>query len=624
MNIYNLHQKIIHLVIDDFDNNASKIDIEEYLNENIFTKNLQPQITNIVKIITNTWGTYIEKKKQITLLPDDRRANTNIDDLHTNAGLSEFDTPSIKENGDHNKDYSSTRKSSTSISNNENTSHSTGESEKLNTEKFQEINSVPPESERTAKNSDGILTTFESASPEEIKPDFEFCELPQITLITDPMPVIEPQPNVIPSTKKQSDLCDKIINSELQAWPGNVSFQLPNASVGQAYDVDINSLIKIYDFIVEAVIFTKNIGLDFDLTTGHLSGIPIKDGNHDVRILFTVKNNKNRYFITNKFIINPDPRNLWKNIPSDQNGIYSKPDEEGQFIAGSDGFSLIAGSKRGRSHAQNGTFRDDDFFIYSRDDGWQIAVVSDGAGSAKYSRKGSAIICKGGGEYLEHEMTLGASQKLDDAVRNWYDVASDGTQGSGEETNALRRVLYMTLGHTAHTALKLIYKECELRSDLCSVVKDFSSTVLLSITRRFPFGVFCASFSVGDGAIGVLLTDGKPLILNSPDGGEYSGQTRFLSNDTVTGEELLKRLNFKIIPDKYFRGLFLMTDGISDPYFQTDKGLEMPERWAKLYEDLENNTQFSSRNTEAAYRLVNWLDFWSKGEHDDRTLAVIY
>jgi hypothetical protein len=117
-------------------------------------------------------------------------------------------------------------------------------------------------------------------------------------------------------------------------------------------------------------------------------------------------------------------------------------------------------------------------------------------------------------------------------------------------------------------------------------------------------------------------SDGSAQLLCEPDGGDFSGQTRFLSQDTVTQDELLKRLKFSMVTD--FSGLYLMTDGISDPYFQTDKGMEMPERWAKLIQDIEDEAALSQRDSDSGRRLVSWLDFWSKGEHDDRTFAAIF
>lgn len=55
---------------------------------------------------------------------------------------------------------------------------------------------------------------------------------------------------------------------------------------------------------------------------------------------------------------------------------------------------VVAASKRGRSHAQDGKYRDDHFRIRAdAATGWHILVVADGAGSAELSREGSRIAC---------------------------------------------------------------------------------------------------------------------------------------------------------------------------------------------------------------------------------------
>jgi hypothetical protein len=398
-------------------------------------------------------------------------------------------------------------------------------------------------------------------------------------------------------------------------------FRLPNASVGQAYAHELLPASPVAGLIVDQVREAESIGLQYEPATGRLAGTPTLAGEFTLDIVFHtdgVSSNVAR----SRLIVNPDPKSLWKNLPSDPNGVYWKPDEDQQFINGSEGWSLVAGSKRGRSHAQKGTFRDDDFFIFSQaQSGWQIAVVSDGAGSAKYSRRGSAIVCKEGGEHLERALAGEAGTALSAAVAAWQASLSQ-PEDVDNHKRLVKKELYVTLGYAAHFALTRIREECERRPDLAGTVKDYSSTILIGVAKRFPGGVFCASFSIGDGAIGVMHADGRPELLCEPDGGDFSGQTRFLSQDTVTQEELLKRLKFSWVPD--FKGLYLMTDGISDPYFQTDNGLEMPERWARLLEDIETQASLLQGGPESGQRLVSWLDFWSKGEHDDRTLAVIY
>lgn len=52
---------------------------------------------------------------------------------------------------------------------------------------------------------------------------------------------------------------------------------------------------------------------------------------------------------------------------------------------------LVVTSKRGRSHAHEGKFREDDFAVNELPADWCIVSVSDGAGSAKAAREGSRV-----------------------------------------------------------------------------------------------------------------------------------------------------------------------------------------------------------------------------------------
>lgn len=398
-------------------------------------------------------------------------------------------------------------------------------------------------------------------------------------------------------------------------------FTLPNANVGLDYSHRLLPTEGVDELTIIGATIKEDIGLRYESSTGCLLGTPIQAGEFYVAIEFSL-NGGSLEAASARLIVNPDPKSLWKSLPSDASDPYWKPDEDQQFIAGSNGWSLVAGSKRGRSHAQKGTFRDDDFFLSSQQhSGWQIAVVSDGAGSAKYSRRGSAILCKEGGGQLEQVLGGEAGYKLTAAVEAWQ-TNRLSSENDDNATRLIKTQLYYTLGYAAYYALTRIHEECKRRSDLGGVVKDYSSTLLIGIAKRFTFGVFCAGFNIGDGAIGVMQMDGTPNLLCEPDGGDFSGQTRFLSQDTVTRDELAKRLKYSLVPN--FASLYLMTDGISDPYFQTDKGLEMPERWGKLIQDIEAEAALSRRDSDSGRRLLAWLDFWSKGEHDDRTIAAIF
>jgi hypothetical protein len=73
-----------------------------------------------------------------------------------------------------------------------------------------------------------------------------------------------------------------------------------------------------------------------------------------------------------------------------------------------------------------------------------------------------------------------------------------------------------------------------------------------------------------------------------------------------------------------------MTDGITDAKFQTDAALEKLDVWNMFLQDLEGSNDDSiSVNFEADVKvseenLMKWMDFWSPGNHDDRTIAILY
>jgi len=76
--------------------------------------------------------------------------------------------------------------------------------------------------------------------------------------------------------------------------------------------------------------------------------------------------------------------------------------------------------------------------------------------------------------------------------------------------------------------------------------------------------------------------------------------------------------------------LLLMTDGIADPKFQTDANLQENEVWRELWQDLNGANEdgakvnFAGSPAEVQECLLSWLDFWSPGNHDDRTIAILY
>ena len=399
-------------------------------------------------------------------------------------------------------------------------------------------------------------------------------------------------------------------------------FRLGNGRVGQHYKATLELVtVNAPAYVLESILPHPYSGLTADHTIGEISGVPTKDGEVNIDVWYVINGQSAAQCSSVKLTINPDPKSLWKDLPSNTADPYWKQDQAGAVVQG-DGLVLAAVSKRGRSHAHVGSFRDDDFHLdYLPEGQWHIAIVSDGAGSAKFSRRGAQIICRDGGMRLR-ELLLGKDgPALIAACEAWQQANTVG-QPTDAAANQIKNLLYTTIGYAAHHATKLLQDEIKLRPGLGGVFKDYSATAIFSVSRRFSFGVLCAAYWVGDGAVAAIENSGKTTLLGDADAGEFSGQTRFLDPSYVTQEELLKRIRFVIVPD--FKALVLMTDGVSDPFFEVENHLVNSAKWAALWADLEAKASISHKEGDLADRLVNWLDFWSPGNHDDRTLALVY
>lgn len=262
------------------------------------------------------------------------------------------------------------------------------------------------------------------------------------------------------------------------------------------------------------------------------------------------------------FVINQDPRKLWKNLPVDWENMsepkYQNEDTQEEYVKveclddGTPQKDIVAASKRGRSHAQEAKPRDDHFKMSHLDNGWYIMAVADGAGSAMYSREGSRIACETVISHCEKE--LEKCQGFEDNINLWH-----LDQGSVDAGKLISADVYRIVGNAALKAHKAINEEAKQQQ---FPSKTFATTLLLAICKKFEFGWFVASFWVGDGAMCLYDKEAhSATLLGIPDEGEYAGQTRFLTMPEIFSnpKEFYGRLKCKIVPD--FTALFLMTDG---------------------------------------------------------------
>jgi serine/threonine protein phosphatase PrpC len=420
----------------------------------------------------------------------------------------------------------------------------------------------------------------------------------------------------------------------LQAQMKAKHLTFPNGRVNQEYGADFDpddSFPWIENVELEGL---DAIGLHYDADKKRIAGIPSKAGDHKISMKYSFKDwEEGKPRLLEKeitLIINPDPRSLWNTIETPHEIEYYKPDSDKQFLQvipkKTGGFlgigkkeqarkDMVAASQRGRSHAHEGKPRDDDFKLFFDDNSeWYVLVVADGAGSVKYSREGSRIACETVIEVCKQQLSL----RINDFEKSIQIFNSEKSQ---ENRNGVGKILYEIIGNAAFKAYKNIKAEADSKS---APVKDYSTTLLLSICKKFEFGWFVGAFWVGDGGIGIYNKETSFLkVLGDPDGGEFAGQTRFLTMPEITQPaEIYRRLRFDTYPD--FTALILMTDGVTDPKFETDANLNRVEKWHDLWKDLSENVDFSDDNEQSADQLLEWLDFWSPGNHDDRTIAILF
>lgn len=399
-------------------------------------------------------------------------------------------------------------------------------------------------------------------------------------------------------------------------------YQLANAMVGKVYEagIDLKNL-KIENAEINSDFAAQfgRLGLTATRNGGNfqIAGVPTADaqGEHSIYLDYTYNSEERIQRKTFVLLVNPDPKSLWKNLEPDENLPHRKNHEAAKLVLSED-FKIVAASRRGRSHAHEGKFREDDFEIQAGENGWHILVVADGAGSAALSREGSRLACQTAMEFVEKSIAELLEPKFAGLIGEFADAKSE----RGEKE--LKNLLYQVLCGAAFAAYKRLEQESAAAGN---ALKDYSTTFLLSIVKKCAQGFFIAGFGIGDGAIGIYNeSNGTIKLLMSPDGGEFSGQTRFLTMREVIGDgnEMLRRVKFDLL-DK-FTILALMTDGISDPKFGTDNNLISFEKWKEFVTELLAQIDFNRSNETTAGQLLNYMDFWSPGEHDDRTLAILY
>ncbi len=407
----------------------------------------------------------------------------------------------------------------------------------------------------------------------------------------------------VPANKTLATLDDL---SVVPAQP-KITIKLANAKANEAYSHILTVESKpVLSLSITNVYTTSALnGMVFDFATQTLSGTPKTAG--EFKILVELRDSDGKEYQSSvTLLVNHDPRSLWSVKEPDPTAPYQKPHMSHQQLEKAN-FRMIAASRRGRSHEHSGTFRDDDYYMaYDDASGFGIMVTTDGAGSAKFSRKGAKIAAETCGTYLLQQATQWEPQAH--LIRQWSNLKI-------EAKNSIHTHFYYAFHHAAKMAVQQIEQEAQ---QVKAMVRDFATTLLATVFYHHAGQLFVASCWIGDGAIAVYGPRGKVRLMGSPDSGEYAGQTRFLDANILTSTDFGKRIGVGCFDDAL--ALLLMTDGVSDTYFETEHQLQRSEGWDGLWDSLAP----VRAKTTSAEALCDWLHFFVAGHHDDRTIAMLW
>lgn len=400
-----------------------------------------------------------------------------------------------------------------------------------------------------------------------------------------------------------------------------ISVALRNATVGKPYQVEPGAIASAIakqrgenpeQARISHLQLPVDCGLVFDEATGAVTGTPTRPSDGTLSLDYVPSRSGCSIPFKVSLLINPDPASLWKDLPTPADAPYQKPladhceERHGPF-------RIVAASRRGRSHANKGEFRDDDFAIgYAADTGWLVIVVADGAGSALYSRRGSQIACS----IAKDRLTGVFNSAQHNQAEALYSLHRDWQHP--DVSKALRQTLYDAALVAHHKLRDEVAKPSEEQAlPAPPTLRNYDTTLIMLVLKRTGEGCVAATFAIGDGGAGLLPHADEGFPITKPEGGDYAGQTYFLTMpETLKNDEASLDHRFQLTVTPEFCAALVMTDGITDPKFPSDSAFADPAQWGAFWSELQPALTSSPA-------LLDWMNFFSPGNHDDRTLVAV-
>ena len=273
----------------------------------------------------------------------------------------------------------------------------------------------------------------------------------------------------------------------------------------------------------------------------------------------------------------------WRHLPSNRQDEFFYPEDFTTSLQGAAGYRLTTASHRGKTHAHQGTFREDAVSITATTH-WNIMAVADGAGTADLARVGSNL------------------------------AVSRATAAMADSMPAVPAA--EDVGRAIWAGLKAAYQAVKGFANGRSIsMSDLNTTLQLLIHWPQDKGCLLGVAHVGDGIVTAEMLDGQYYLLTDPDTDpDDSSRTLFLTSGPL--KQWMERTRVYQF-DEPLDIVALMTDGLSgdlEPYAEL--------LHTNLFEMLRNRVLcYPLPQRESA--LLSMISYDRRGSFDDRTLAVL-
>lgn len=197
-------------------------------------------------------------------------------------------------------------------------------------------------------------------------------------------------PKIVETIVPESELppAPAVIHAVEVPRPNLRTIRLANAMVGREFSETFTLPHDMGAFDFQAIEALSEVPSGLRIEGKSLVGIPEKAGDYEMTIRVALSGDFGTKIAPEfllQLMVNPDPKSLWKNLPSNREDPFWKPDTAGKWL--SEGpLSVIGASIRGRSHAHVGSFRDDDLEMdWMAESAWCSFTVADGAGVQNFA-----------------------------------------------------------------------------------------------------------------------------------------------------------------------------------------------------------------------------------------------